>query len=294
MFKTIDTNQKDVKLTVFSSDEKSFMVTATLVEKAGHAFLINSKFTQSDSKEIVEYLKKNDLSLDKIFIIHGDPDYYFGLESIKAVYPEAIAYATESTVEHIVHSVLGKLKVWKDILGENAPNNVILPQVFKEKAIDFQGLTFELVGLDHYRTSLFNKELKVLIGGIDVFNEIHVFLADTSSKAAMEAWIENLKVLQALHADIIVPSHGSIEKSLNNQALTATMDYLRTAVQASEESGTSKDFVAKLEAAYPGYVNKGVLELSAKVVTKEMPWGIADGNTGAPTYDHGRPPAPQA
>ena len=64
----------------------------------------------------------------------------------------------------------------------------------------------------------------------------------------MEAWIENLKVLQALHADIIVPSHGSIEKSLNNQALTATMDYLRTAVQASEESGTSKDFVAKLEA----------------------------------------------
>lgn len=37
MFKTIDTNQKDVKLTVFSSDEKSFMVTATLVEKAGHA-----------------------------------------------------------------------------------------------------------------------------------------------------------------------------------------------------------------------------------------------------------------
>lgn len=88
----------------------------------------------------------------------------------------------------------------------------------------------------------------------------------------MEAWIENLKVLQALHADIIVPSHIN-RKSLNNQALTATMDYLRTAVQASEESGTSKDFVAKLEAAYPGYANKGVLELSAKVVTKEMPWG---------------------
>jgi hypothetical protein len=38
MFKTIDTNQKDVKLTVFSSDEKSFMVTATLVEKADMHF----------------------------------------------------------------------------------------------------------------------------------------------------------------------------------------------------------------------------------------------------------------
>ncbi|PFE11933.1 Phr family secreted Rap phosphatase inhibitor [Bacillus cereus] len=28
--------------------------------------------------------------------------------------------------------------------------------------------------------------------------------------------------------------------------------------------------------------------------THGEPWGIADGNTGAPTYDHGRPPAPQA
>ncbi|TKH19839.1 hypothetical protein FC692_29715 [Bacillus cereus] len=150
---------------------------------------------------------------------------------------------------------------------------MVLPQVFNEKSIDFQGLTFELVGLDQNRTSLFNKELKLLIGGIDVFNEIHVFLADTSSYVAMEAWIENLKVLQALHADIIVPSHGSIEKSLDNQAINATMAYLRTAIQASEESKTSKDFVAKLETAYPGYANKGVLELSAKVVTKEMPWG---------------------
>lgn len=28
--------------------------------------------------------------------------------------------------------------------------------------------------------------------------------------------------------------------------------------------------------------------------THGEPWGIADGNTGAPAYDHGRPPAPQA
>lgn len=148
-----------------------------------------------------------------------------------------------------------------------------MPQVFVGKTIDFQGLTFELVGLDNYRTSLFNRELKLLIGGIEIFNEIHVFLADTSSKEAMEAWIENLKVLQGLNANIIVPSHGSIEKSLDNQALIATINYLKTAIKASEESKTSTDFVAKLEAAYPGYANKGVLELSAKVITKEIPWG---------------------
>ena len=83
-----------------------------------------------------------------------------------------------------------------------------------------------------------------------------------------------MKVLQALNADIIVPSHGSIEKSLNNQALTATMDYLRTAVQASEESKTSKDFVAKLDAAYPGYANKGVFRIKCKSCNKRNALGL--------------------
>ncbi|MBU3156561.1 MBL fold metallo-hydrolase [Clostridium estertheticum] len=273
MIKKIETKQNNVKLTVFTSDENSFMVTSTLIEKAGHAFLINAKFTQSDAKEIVEYIEKSNLTLDKIFIIHGDPDYYFGLETIKAAFPKAIAYATQPTVEHIASSVLGKLQVWKPVLLENAPTNIVLPQVFAEKTIEFQGLTFDLVGLDNHRISLFNKELELLFGGIDTFNEIHIFLADTSSKEAMEDWTANLKKLQELHAKIVVPSHGSIEKSFDDKLLTATIDYLETAIKASEQSKNSADFIEKLEAAYPGFANKGVLALSAKVVMKEIPWG---------------------
>ena len=274
MIKTIETKQKGVKLTIFLSDENSFLVTSTLIEKAGHAFLINAKFTQSDGREIVDYIEKNNLTLDKIFITHGDPDYYFGLEEIKAAYPKVIAYATQPTVEHIVHSILGKLQVWKNILGKNAPSNVVLPQVFEEKTIEFQDLTFEIVGLDSHRTSLFNKELELLLGGIDTFNEIHVFLADTSSKESMEVWIGNVKDLQTLNAKIIIPSHGSIEKSFDNQLLNATINYLETAIKASGESKDSSDFIAKLEAAYPGFANKGVLALSAKVVMKEIPLGV--------------------
>jgi hypothetical protein len=45
-----------------------------------------------------------------------------------------------------------------------------------------------------------------------------------------------MKALQALNARIIIPSHGSIEKSFDNQLLTATIDYLEIAIKASEES----------------------------------------------------------
>ena len=109
MIKTIKTNQENVKLTIFSSTEDSFLVTSTLVEKDGHALLINAKFTQSDAFVISDYITQNNLILDKIFTLHGDPDYYFGLKTIKASHPHAIAYSTKDSVEHIVHSVLGKL-----------------------------------------------------------------------------------------------------------------------------------------------------------------------------------------
>ena len=158
MIKTIKTNQENVKLTIFSSTEDSFLVTSTLVEKDGHALLINAKFTQSDASIISDYITQNNLILDKIFTLHGDPDYYFGLKTIKASHPHAIAYSTKDSVEHIVHSVLGKLSVWGGILKENAPKNVVLPKIYTEKTIDFQGLTFEIIGLNEKRINIYNKD----------------------------------------------------------------------------------------------------------------------------------------
>ena len=274
MTKTIKTNQENVKLTVFSSNEESFLVTSTLVEKDGHAFLINAKFTQSDAAIINNYIAENNLVLDKIFALQGDPDYYFGLETIKAAHPRAIAYATKDTIDHIVHSVVGKLNVWGNVLKENAPDNVVLPKLYAEKTVDFQGLTFDIIGLDEQRINLYNKDLSLIIGGIDTFNECHLFLADTKSEEKMNSWIANLQELQKLDAQIVIPGHGLIENNLDSTILSSTIKYLETAILAAKESTNSTDFTEKLNAAYPSnYANKGVLALSAKVVMNEIPWG---------------------
>ena len=274
MIKTIKTNQENVKLTIFSSTEDSFLVTSTLVEKDGHALLINAKVTQSDASIISDYITQNNLILDKIFTLHGDPDYYFGLETIKASHPHAIAYSTKDSVEHIVHSVLGKLSVWGGILKENAPKNVVLPKIYTEKTIDFQGLTFEIIGLNEKRINIYNKDLSLLIGGIDTFNECHVFLADTKSEVEMNSWIESLKELENLNVQTVIPGHGVIGDNLNSSIFSSTIKYLEIAIKAAKESSNSAEFIQKLDASYPSdYPNRNVLELSAKVVMNEIPWG---------------------
>ena len=80
-------NTANYTITTFTTNDQSFLVTASLLEKDGHAFLINTAFTKTSALEIVAYLKANQLELDEIFLIHGDPDYYFGAEVIKAAFP---------------------------------------------------------------------------------------------------------------------------------------------------------------------------------------------------------------
>ncbi|CYV14242.1 hypothetical protein [Streptococcus suis] len=97
--------QNGTELHIFTNDESSFMVTATLIIKNGKALLVGSGFKQSEGERIVRYLQDAQLTLEKIFIIQGDPDYYFALEPIKKSFPEAIVYATSYVIDHILKTV---------------------------------------------------------------------------------------------------------------------------------------------------------------------------------------------
>ncbi len=265
------TNQST--LAIFGSDENSFMVTSTLIISNGKALLIGAKFTQADALEIVDYLKTNQLDLEKVLVIHGDPDYYFGLETIKKAFPDALAIATQPTVHHILESLEEKLTVWKDALGDQAPKNVIIPQILTSNSITFGQVEWQLIGSDAGRVNLWEPESKTLIGGIDTFNEIHLFLADTKSAEALTSWSIRMAELIALDPKVVIPSHGDVDKSLDISALSYTKEYLAKAIKTLSKIETSEDFQAELATTYPDSKNVGVLALSSKVLTNEIPWG---------------------
>lgn len=272
MSKTI--NLKNTShIEVFGSDEQSFMVTSSLIIKDDKALLIGAKFTQNDAQEIVNYIQENNLTLEKIFIIHGDPDYYFGLEAIKKAFPDVLALATKETVHHILESLEGKLVTWKAVLGEQAPKNVVIPQILEDKTFSFSGDTWELVGSNRSRVNLWNKDSQVIIGGIDTFNEIHLFLADTKTEALQKEWKKRIEELLTLKPEVMIPSHGDLEGSFDSKGLKFTSDYLTTSVSLLGTVTTSEEFKEAMLKKYPSLRNIGVLELSSKVVTSEIPWG---------------------
>lgn len=261
------------ELHVFTTDEVGFMVTAALVIRNQKAFLVGSGFRLSDGDIIVDYLKSNNLELEKIFVIQGDPDYYFALEPIKAAFPNAVAYATSYVIEHILHSVTGKLQVWKEALGDNAPKNVVLPALLEDTTIEFEGMSWEFFGSEPSQINLWNSETKTIIGGINTFNQLHLFLADTQTVEKLRAWQGRLQDLIDLNAELLIPGHADETGSFDNEALRFSINYLEEAITLKETISDSETFIAKMQEKFPNLRNEAVLALGAKVLTGEMPWG---------------------
>ena len=264
---------ENFKIHVFGTDDNSFNVTAVILQKEADVYLINAGFTKAAANELVDFINTEKLNLKGAFVIHGDPDYYFGMEQILRSIPKLEILSTEETQQHIAESVIGKLAVWSSVLQEQAPVNVILPKAVTGDKLNILGTEFEFVGDDKNRINLFEKNEKLLIGGIDIFNELHIFLADTGSEEKLQAWIDRLTSLEALNPEIVIPSHADLNASFDKKALSATKEYLQKAIEFTKASSRSEELAASLKTAYPYYINTGVIDLGAKVLLGEIQWG---------------------
>lgn len=77
----------------------------------------------------------------------------------------------------------------------------------------------------------------------------------------------------ALDTALVIPSHADGSASFDKAALQATADYLEACLEVLNQVSDSTSFADAMKNRYPSYLNTGVLVLSAKVITGEMPWG---------------------
>src|SRR5215212_6848213 len=120
-FKKIETEK--LKLEVFNASENSFGVASVIVSGKTDAVLIDAQFTLAEAEKVAEQIKKSGKKLTTIYVSHGDPDFYFGLEVFKKYFPEVTVYASPATVEHIKATAQKKLEVWGERLGKNITSN---------------------------------------------------------------------------------------------------------------------------------------------------------------------------
>jgi len=272
-FRKIETGT--LTLDVFNASENSFGVASVIVSGKTNAILIDAQFTLADAEAVAKKLRDSGKKLTAIYISHGDPDFYFGLEVFKKYFPEVIAYASPATVEHIKATAQKKLEVWGGRLGKAITSNIVLPQVLQGNGFDLEGEKLEVIGSGEFSSTIFVwiPSIKAVAGGINVFgNTFNLWMADAQTPEARKNWVSVLDKITSLHPEIVIPAHAKEDAAFNLASVKHTKDYILFYEEALKTNKTSEALIKAVKSKYPNLTFDIALQIGAKVNTGEMKW----------------------
>ncbi|WP_421508038.1 MBL fold metallo-hydrolase [Erwinia rhapontici] len=266
-----------LKLEVYNPGEASmFAVSSEIISGPHEVVLIDAQFQRNDAEALVKRIKATGKTLTTVFISQSDPDFYFGLDTIKRAFPQVKILATAATVDLIKQSKEGKLAFWGPKMGANAPESLIVPEVLQGDSFKVDGERIEVKGVNGPQPQniwLWVPSLKTVMGGVVVYgNNIHVWMADAQSATERSVWQQKLEAITALKPVRVVPGHFLPGAAETVASVNFTHQYLKTAESVLAESKDAASYTATMKTKYPDLKDESSLELSAKVLKGEMKW----------------------
>ena len=266
----------DLKITDYNPGENGlFAVSSSLIEGPSEVILVDAQFERDDAEDLVEMIQATGKTLTTVFISHKDPDFYFGVDRIRESFPDVKILATPATVEGITKTIELKNEFWGPILGENAPRQLIVPEVLHGGTLMVDGEPVQVVGLDGHdpaHTFLWVPSARTVLGGVPVYENVHVWMADNQTPESREKWRKTLDQILALNPERIVPGHYMGEAAKDASSVAFTRGYIAEFEAASENLEGSAAVISAMVAAHPDFTNTGDLELSAQVLEGERSW----------------------
>jgi glyoxylase-like metal-dependent hydrolase (beta-lactamase superfamily II) len=261
---------------IVDAADGSLNKTSTLVTGETEALVVDAGFTRADGHRIVAEVLDSGKRLTTVVITAGDPDFYFGAEVIADAFPEASFVAPPDVIEHIAHSYEGKLQAWAH-LGANLPTRLVEITPLTANSIEVDGVSLEVRrGSDELGDRawfLFEPQARALLGGVLLFEGLHVWTADSATPELRAEWIRVLDELEALAPAYVVAGHRVADAPTDLTAIRHTRDYLELFEKIVAVSTDAAEAEAELLAAYPEAGLKIAANLGTKVAKGEMTWG---------------------
>jgi glyoxylase-like metal-dependent hydrolase (beta-lactamase superfamily II) len=264
-----------LSLQVINHGQASFHVNSVLVSGAKEAILLDAGFTRADALRVAAAVLDSGKQLSTIYVSAADPDYYFGLEVLRAEFPAARIVAAAPTLKKLTAALPTKLQVWGPRLGANAPRTPVLPEELQGNSLSLEGQTLEIRGLDDslaHRSYVWIPSIKAVVGGVNVFGQLHAWTADTQTPAERAAWLAKLDGIAALQPAVVVPGHMLPGTPQDISAVTRTRAYLQRFEAELPKAADAAALIASMKSAYPQAGLGIALEIGAKVNKGEMKW----------------------
>jgi len=264
----------DLTLDAYNPGTSAMMpVSSVLVSGEHDVILVNAQFGNGQAQDLVQKIRASGKHLTTIYVSDGDPDYYFGLDVLTTAFPDAKVLASQPVVDHIKATAEQKLAFWGPKLGADKPAKLVIPQVLQGHTLTLEGQALEVVGLDGPqpdRTFVWIPSIKAVVGGVVVFENTHVWMADTQTAQSHADWLTTLKRIEALKPRTVIPGHYLGTPTVKSVAFTA--DYIKAFDIETAKAKDSAALITAMKKRYPNLADEGSLELGAKVAKGEMKW----------------------
>lgn len=265
-----------LSLKVYNAGANSFNVNSTLIYGEKEAMVIDAGFTRADALRIAANVLDSGKQLTTIYVSQADPDYYFGVETLKEVFPQADVVSTPAVLEKLSAKLAGKVAFWGPKMGANAPRKPVVPRALEGNTLTLEGQTIEIRGMQGplaHRPYAWIPSIKAIVGNIGVFGDMHVWTADTQTPALRAAWVAQLDEMATLQPVLVIPGHMKAGTAVDASAIGFTRDYLQTFEKNLAVNKTSTALIGAMKQSYPLLTEGAMsLDIGAKVNTGEMKW----------------------
>lgn len=269
--------KSNLKTHVYKSSAENFGVTSVILEGEKELMLIDAQFSNVEAQKVVDIVKELNKPLSTIYISHYDPDFYFGLRLIADNFPGARVISTQQTAYLIDATKDSKLETWKPALGDNAPKGFIIPEAVSGN-FNFENHSIEIKSNDYYpnHSYLWIPSNKMIAGGVSVFDATHVWVADNQTKQSRQAWVRQLDEMLSLNPSYVIPAHFASGKEdlSSTRPISFTKEYLLNMEKVNGQTTNADGLIQGMKALYPDLEGESSLDMSAKVIKKEMPWVV--------------------
>src|SRR3984957_7381309 len=234
--------QHGFSIKVFTSPDDQFWANSVIIEGAHEVMLVDAQLTKTNAERVLEEIQKTKKPLSIIYITHEHADHFLGLEVFRNAYPGVRIIANSAVVDRINKVYQEKIDKWKQLLGAGATSHVVAIEKFDGDSIKFESFEIEVIknvqGDTDQNTMFWIPEQRILITGDVVFNNMHVYTAETDTQARGQ-WLNSLNKIRELKPSVIIPGHSKIGAPLDaSTAVDFTENYL---LAFDEELKKAKD-----------------------------------------------------
>ena len=240
---------------VFTSPDDQFWANSVIIEGEHEVMLVDAQLTKNSAEKVLQEINATKKPLSIIYITHEHADHFLGLEVFKEAYPRVKIIANSAVVDRINNVYQEKIDKWQKILGSGAASHVVAIEKFDGNVIKFESSKIEVLknirGDTDENTMLWIPGQRILIAGDVVFNNMHVYTAETDSKARGK-WLNSLQRIRALKPSVVIPGHSKVGAPLDaSTALDFTENYLLVFEEEFKKAKDADSLINAMKEKFP-------------------------------------------